>query len=89
MEEHAAPDMKAVPFGLGADVHAINGKHEPDLSTPADYTAPEDLYRELKKRVLLYHPSEYRDQNYGYDKDIPSCLYKIGYTHKKSCRRRQ
>ena len=58
MEEHAAPDMKAVPFGLGADVHAINGKHEPDLSTPADYTAPEDLYRELKKRVLLYHPSD-------------------------------
>ncbi len=58
MEEHAAPDMKAVPFGLGADVHAINGKHEPDLSTPADFTAPEDLYRELKKRVLLYHPSD-------------------------------
>ena len=28
------------------------------MSTPADFTAPEDLYEELKKRVLRYHPSD-------------------------------
>ena len=29
-----------------------------DLSTPADFTTPHDLYEELKKRVLRYHPSD-------------------------------
>ncbi len=32
-------------------------KREIDLSTPADFTPPEDLYKELISRILTYHPS--------------------------------
>ena len=32
-------------------------KREIDLSTPADFTPPEDLYKELITRILTYHPS--------------------------------
>ena len=32
-------------------------KREIDLSTPADFTPPEELYKELITRILTYHPS--------------------------------
>ena len=32
--------------------------HQPDLQTPADFTAPEALLRELLNRVRRYHPSD-------------------------------
>lgn len=32
-------------------------KREIDLSTPADFTPPEELYKELISRILTYHPS--------------------------------
>ena len=35
----------------------VKAKREIDLSTPADFTPPEDLYKELISRILTYHPS--------------------------------
>lgn len=36
----------------------LDGKHiEKDLSTPADFTEPEELYDRLINRVLTYHPN--------------------------------
>lgn len=32
-------------------------KREIDLTTPADFTPPEELYKELISRILTYHPS--------------------------------
>ncbi|MBQ9278912.1 MAG: hypothetical protein IJ224_09810, partial [Lachnospiraceae bacterium] len=29
-----------------------------DLSTPSDFTPPEELYEQLKATVLRYHPSD-------------------------------
>ena len=43
LEEQANKQMKA--------------KREIDLSTPADFTPPEELYKELISRILTYHPS--------------------------------
>ncbi len=52
-------DASARPaIGLGKDAQRLIRKTEPDLSTPADFTAPEELYQELKNRVLMYHPSD-------------------------------
>ncbi len=52
-------DASARPaIGLGNDAQRLIRKTEPDLSTPADFTAPEELYQELKNRVLMYHPSD-------------------------------
>lgn len=42
--------------GLMNDRSIIH-KKDHDLSTPADFTSPEDIYSELKRRVLAYHPS--------------------------------
>ncbi len=38
--------------------HTLQKKKEQTLSTPADFTSPEDLYADLKKKVLAYHPSD-------------------------------
>lgn len=35
----------------------VREKRDIDLSTPADFTPPEDLYKELIKKILTYHPS--------------------------------
>ena len=35
----------------------MKAKREIDLSTPADFTPPEELYKELISRILTYHPS--------------------------------
>ncbi|MGN0396289.1 MAG: RelA/SpoT family protein, partial [Coprococcus sp.] len=35
----------------------VKEKREIDLSTPADFTPPEELYKELISRILTYHPS--------------------------------
>ena len=55
---HTSPKQETVRYGLGADVHVMTDKMEAELTTPADFTAPSDLFGELKKRVLLYHPSD-------------------------------
>ncbi len=41
------------------EIEKKNGKEkrEIDLSTPADFTPPEELYKELISRILTYHPS--------------------------------
>ncbi len=44
--------------GLAFDARRILHKREDLLETPADFTSPEDLYQELEKRVLRYHPSD-------------------------------
>ena len=44
-------------IGLARDRHAMT-KAEAELTAPMDFTAPEELYEELKKRVLFYHPSD-------------------------------
>ena len=51
---------KIVPaaVGLAADTQVITKRPLQDLSTPADFTSPSDLYQELKKRVRLHHPSD-------------------------------
>ena len=51
-------DETKMTVGLKKDPHALVRNDEPDLSTPADFTAPSALYEELKKRVLAYHPSD-------------------------------
>jgi GTP pyrophosphokinase len=35
----------------------VKEKREIDLSTPADFTPPEELYKELINRIRTYHPS--------------------------------
>ena len=45
-------------IGLDNDERRLIRKTAPVLSTPKDFTAPDELYQELKRRVLLYHPSD-------------------------------
>ncbi len=45
-------------LGLSRDARRINRKKEGVLSTPEDFTSPEQLYEALKSRVLRYHPSD-------------------------------
>ena len=44
------------PINIVYDVH---GKmRASDLETPADFTPPEELYKELIEKIKAYHPSE-------------------------------
>ena len=54
-EAGKTPD-KAI--GLTFDAGRITGSKEGRLEMPKEYTAPDELYRELKERVLRYHPSD-------------------------------
>lgn len=45
-------------LALGDEHRTLQKKKEQTLSTPADFTSPEDLYEDLKKKVLAYHPSD-------------------------------
>ena len=60
--EKALAAGKAVPQNQLMKIDEQNNKQtrakrEIDLSTPADFTPPEDLYKELITRILTYHPS--------------------------------
>lgn len=60
--EKALAAGKAVPQNQLMKIDEQNNKQtrakrERDLSTPADFTPPEDLYKELITRILTYHPS--------------------------------
>ena len=54
-EAGKTPD-KAI--GLTFDAERITESKEGRLEMPKEYTAPDELYRELKARVLRYHPSD-------------------------------
>ena len=46
------------PTSFGKSSFELDGKHiEKDLSTPADFTEPDELYERLIKSVLVYHPN--------------------------------
>ncbi|HCA21079.1 MAG TPA: GTP pyrophosphokinase [Lachnospiraceae bacterium] len=69
-----AEENKEVTQETGAEGDVVAAKTEPqpinivydvygrkragDLDTPADFTPPETLYRELIEKIKLYHPSE-------------------------------
>ena len=53
MEENKAPQT----VGLNSDARQLL-KKDSGLTTPCDFTSPEDLFEELRKRVLRYHPSD-------------------------------
>ena len=46
------------PVGINTDKGQLLKSKEGNLMTPEDFTSPEDLYQELKSRVLRYHPSD-------------------------------
>ena len=46
------------PVGINTDKGKLLKSKEGNLMTPEDFTSPEDLYQELKSRVLRYHPSD-------------------------------
>ena len=52
-------EMNRQSLGLGSDALRTVTAHprEITLTKPADFTSPEELYEELQKRVLQYHPS--------------------------------
>ena len=46
------------PTSFGRSSLELDGKHiEKDISTPADFTDPEELYQRLIKSVRMYHPN--------------------------------
>ncbi len=52
----AAAKTEPQPINTVYDVYGR--KRAGDLDTPADFTPPETLYRELIEKIKLYHPSE-------------------------------
>ena len=51
-------ELKELAAKAGAmENKPMREKRDIDLSTPADFTPPEDLYKELIKKILTYHPS--------------------------------
>ncbi len=56
--ENASLQQNSGQIGLSPDLHAVTSKPEAALSTPADFTSPSDLFEELRRRVLRYHPSD-------------------------------
>ena len=52
----AAAKTEPQPINIVYDVYGR--KRAGDLDTPADFTPPETLYRELIEKIKLYHPSE-------------------------------
>ena len=44
--------------GLQSDDRTMAGKKQKNLMMPADFTSADDLFLELKRRVLKYHPSD-------------------------------
>ncbi len=47
-----------VDVGLNGYDRSFENKKHVQLERPADFTPPEELYKELEKRVLKYHPSD-------------------------------
>ena len=46
------------PTSFGRSSLELDGKHiEKDISTPADFTDPEELYQRLINSVRMYHPN--------------------------------
>ncbi len=52
----AAAKTEPQPINIVYDVYGR--KRAGDLDTPADFTPPETLYRELIEKIKIYHPSE-------------------------------
>lgn len=51
-------DLKELAARVSAKENKpVREKRDIDLSTPADFTPPEELYKELIKKILTYHPS--------------------------------
>ncbi len=51
------PEETKVPVGLGGKEMTFIKTSDEELPNPSDFTTPEDLYQELVKSVLKYHPS--------------------------------
>ena len=54
----AATEEKSEPRPISIVYDVYGRKRASDLQTPADFTPPETLYRELIEKIKLYHPSE-------------------------------
>ncbi len=50
-------DAEGTRLGLRPNPAGKSKKGDSYLMTPADFTSPEELYKELESRVLRYHPS--------------------------------
>lgn len=57
-EQTASAAEKKEPQPINTVYDIYGRKRVEDLQTPADFTPPETLYRELIEKIKLYHPSE-------------------------------
>ncbi|MBR1675653.1 MAG: bifunctional (p)ppGpp synthetase/guanosine-3',5'-bis(diphosphate) 3'-pyrophosphohydrolase, partial [Eubacterium sp.] len=55
---NGAEQEKSEPQPISIVYDVYGRKRAGDLQTPADFTPPETLYRELIEKIKLYHPSE-------------------------------